>query len=151
MPKPVTVSVDVPQDRASVYEFLDVLGNHEPFTDHLMRDWRLSGPPRGVGAKAEVHTRALGISDVVDIEVLAADPPTRIVERNVAHKAGRVGEGTYVLTPRAEGGTTITFEYRWIKAPLLDRVLSPLTRAYLRRANGVAMRRLAAHLAATKS
>ena len=151
MPKPVTVTVDVPQDRATVYDFLDVLANHEPFTDHLMRDWQLSGPARGVGSKAQVHTRALGISDVVDIEVLAADPPTRILERNVAHKAGRVGEGTYVLTPRADGGTTIAFEYRWIKAPLLDRVLSPLTRAYIRRANEVAMRRLAEQLAATTS
>src|SRR4051794_33773563 len=112
MPKPVSVSVDVPQQRASVYDFLDVRANHEPFTNHLMRDWQFSGPPRGVGSKAQVHVRSFGISDVVDIEVIGADAPERIVERNVAKKAGRVGEGTYMLTPREGGGTTIRFEYR---------------------------------------
>src|SRR4051812_20848649 len=59
MPKPVTVTVDVPQDRERVFDFLDVMANHEPFTDHLMRDWELSGPARGVGSKARVHVRAL--------------------------------------------------------------------------------------------
>ena len=144
--KPVTVAVDVPQDRARVYDFLDVMANHEPFTNHLMRDWHLSGPERGVGAKAQVSVRALGVSDTVDIEVFEACAPERIVERNVARKSGRIGQGTYVLTPRSDGGTTITFEYRWIKAPLADRMMAPLTRAYIRRANAVAMRRLAEQL-----
>src|SRR4051812_19397824 len=147
MPKPVTVSVDVPQDRERVFEFLDVMANHEPFTDHLMRDWELSGPARGVGSKARVHVRALGVSDVVDIEVVDAEAPTRIVERNVAAKAGRTAEGTYTLTPSG-AGTRISFEYRWIVTPLLDRLTAPLARAYLRRANETAMRRLAEQLAA---
>src|SRR3954452_13770821 len=96
MPKPVTVSVDVPQDRERVFDFLDVMANHEPFTDHLMRDWELSGPARGVGSKARVHVRALGVSDTIDIEVVDAAAPERIVERNTATRAGRVGQGTYV-------------------------------------------------------
>jgi hypothetical protein len=29
-PKPVTVSIDVPQPRAAVFAFLDVMANHEP-------------------------------------------------------------------------------------------------------------------------
>jgi len=148
MPRPVVVSVDVPQDRTRVFAFLDVMANHEAFTDHLMRDWQLSGPDRGVGSKAQVRVRAFGVSDVVDIEVLDADPPKSIVERNHAHKTGRVGQGTYVLTPAADGGTTITFEYRWIHAPFLDRLLTPMVRAYMRRTNSVAMRRLAEQLAA---
>ena len=147
MPKPVTVSVDVEQDRERVYDFLDVMANHEPFTDHLMRDWELSGPERGIGSKARVHVRAMGISDTVDIEVVDAEAPERIVERYTAEKAGRVGQGTYELEPLPSGGTRITFEYRWIHAPVLDRLTAPLTRAYLRRTNETAMRRLAEHLA----
>jgi Polyketide cyclase / dehydrase and lipid transport len=148
MPKPVTVSIDVPQERDRVYDFLDVMANHEPFTDHLLRDWELAGPERGVGSRARVHVRALGVTDVVDIEVVDAEAPARIVERNTAAKAGRTAEGTYLLEERPEGGTRITFEYRWIVAPLADRLGAPLARAFIRRANETAMRRLAEQLAA---
>ncbi len=146
MPSPVTVTVDVPQAPSLVFDFLDVMANHEPFNDHLMRDWELRGPERGVGSGARVTVKALGITDTVDIEVVDAEKPRRIVERNVAAKAGRTGEGTYVLEPLPDGGTRITFEYRWIVAPLLDRLTAPLTRAYLRRNNAIAMRRLAEQL-----
>jgi uncharacterized protein YndB with AHSA1/START domain len=147
MIKPVTVSITVPQDPEHVFDFLDLMANHEPFNDHLMRDWELSGPERGVGSKARVHTRALGMSDVVDIEVVDAEVPTRIVERNTAAKAGRTGQGTYTLDPLPDGGTRITFEYRWIVAPMIDRLTAPLARAYIRRNNATAMRRLAEQLA----
>ena len=147
MPKPITVTVDVAQDVEHVYDFLDLMANHEAFTDHLMRDWELSGPARGVGSKARVRTKALGMSDVVEFEVVAAERPTRIVERNVATMAGRTGQGTYVLAPLPGGGTRITFEYRWLVTPLADRVLSPIARRFLRRTNETAMRRLADLLA----
>lgn len=148
MPKPVTVSVDVPQPQAAVYDFLDVMANHEPFNDHLMHDWTYSGPARGVGSRAQVRTKALGIGDVVDIEVTDAEAPVRIVERNVARKAGRVGQGTYELATLPGGGTRITFEFRWLTAPLADRVASPLVRAFIRRNNETSMRRLRELLAA---
>jgi hypothetical protein len=45
--KPVTVSIEVPRSREEVYDFLDVLGNHEGFTDHFLVDWEVSGPQRG--------------------------------------------------------------------------------------------------------
>ena len=146
MPTPVTVSIDVPHDPETVFDFLDVMANHEPFNDHLMRDWVLSGPERGVGSRARVTTRALGMSDVVDIEVVDAEAPTRIVERNTAARAGRTGEGTYELAALPGGGTRVTFEYRWIVAPLIDRLTAPVARAFIRRNNVTAMRRLAEHL-----
>jgi uncharacterized protein YndB with AHSA1/START domain len=144
---PVTVSIDVPQPIGEVFDFLDVMANHEPFNDHLMRDWELSGPPRGVGSRARVRTRALGMNDVVDIEVTESEAPTRIVEVNVAAKAKRTGQGTYTLTPLTGGGTRITFEYRWIVAPTIDRLTRPMARAFIRRNNTTAMRRLAEQLA----
>jgi LmbE family N-acetylglucosaminyl deacetylase len=146
MPKPVAVSIDVPHDPETVFEFLDVMANHEPFNDHLMRNWVLSGPERGVGSRARVTTRALGMSDVVDIEVVDAETPVRIVERNTAAKAGRTGEGTYVLAALPDGGTRITFEYRWIVTPSIDRLTAPLARAFIRRNNVTALRRLAEQL-----
>jgi uncharacterized protein YndB with AHSA1/START domain len=146
MPKPVIVSVDVPQDRQQVFAFLDVMANHEGFNDHLMRDWELSGPERGVGSRARVHVKAMGMADVVDIEVVDAEAPVRIVERNTAAKAGRTGQGTYTLEPLPDGGTRIAFEYRWIVTPTIDRITAPLARAFIRRNNRTAMRRLADQL-----
>jgi hypothetical protein len=86
------------------------------------------------------------VTDVVDIEVVGAEAPERIVERNTAAKAGRTAEGTYVLEERPGGGTRITFEYRWIVTPLADRLTAPLARTFIRRANTTAMRRLAEQL-----
>ena len=142
MPRPVTVHVDVPAEPHEVFDFLDVMANHESFNDHLMRRWELAGPPRGVGSKATVHVKALGVEDEIDIEVLEAEAPSRIVERNVARKAGRVGEGTFTLEPLPGAGTRVTFTYRWVVAPLVDRLTAPAVRAYLRRNNTIAMRRL---------
>ena len=142
MPKPVTVSVDVPQAIDRVFDFLDVMANHEAFNDHLLTNWQLSGPARGVGSAAQVHSKALGVSDVIDIEVTAATAPTCIVERNTATKAGRVGQGTYTLSALPSGGTHIEFEYRWLVTPLADTLTSPLARAFIRRNNATAMSRL---------
>ncbi|MEZ5343348.1 MAG: SRPBCC family protein [Acidimicrobiales bacterium] len=103
-------------------------------------------PSAGVGSKARVRTRALGISDTVEIEVVASHAPTTIVETNVAAKAKRTGQGTYTLEPLPGGGTRIDFEFRWLVAPLMDRLTKPIVRAFIRRNNTRAMQRLAVQL-----
>jgi hypothetical protein len=140
---PVTVSIDLPQSRQDVFDFLDVMANHEPFTDHILKDWEYSGPGRGVGSKARVHVSAAGRTDTVDIEVIDAEPPARIVERNVGAGGKRVATGTYTLSERPEGGTHVQFEYAWLEVPLSERVMAPVVRGMLRRANERAMVRLA--------
>jgi hypothetical protein len=95
--KPVMVSTDVPQQRAAVYDFLDVMSNHEQFTDHIMQDWHLDGPASGVGAKARVKVVAAGRTETVDIEVIEAERPVKTVERNIGAGGKRVGTGTYTL------------------------------------------------------
>src|SRR5262245_6455820 len=139
MPSPVTVSVEVPQDRQRVFDYIDVLANHATFNDHFLHAWEFSGPPRGIGAKARAQTRALGMSQEMEIEVIEAVPPERTVERNTS--GGRVGQGTYRLEPLTDGGTRISFEYRWIKTPWAERLASPLARAAVRRAVTKALRR----------
>jgi polyketide cyclase/dehydrase/lipid transport protein len=147
--KPVRVSIDVPQARADVYDFLDVLANHELFTDHMMRDWRYEGPARGVGAKAKVTAFAAGRTDTLDMEVVEADRPTRNVERNVGG-SGRVLTGTYTLAELPGGGTRITFESAWLRVPRSEALAAPLVRAVVRRGNKRAMERLAEQLRAYK-
>jgi carbon monoxide dehydrogenase subunit G len=145
---PVNVTIEVPYPPEEVYDFLDVMANHEPFTNHILRDWEYSGPDRGVGSKARVKAVVAGRSDAVEIEVVSAERPTKIVERNVGAGGRRVANGTYTLELLPSGGTRIVFEYSWQEAPLSERVASPLVRAVLRRGNQRAMERLAKQLAA---
>jgi hypothetical protein len=143
--KPVRVSIDVPQTREDVYDFLDVLANHETFTDHFLRDWRCAGPARGVGAKAKVTAVAGGRSEALDIEVIEAERPARNMERNIG-ASGRVATGTYTLDELPGGGTRITFESAWERVPRTEAMSAPLVRAIARRANERSLRRLAEHL-----
>jgi hypothetical protein len=140
--RPISVSIDVPHPRADVFDHLDVMANHEPFTNHMLTDWEYSGPPRGGGSKARVKSSFGALSDHADIEVVSAAAPATIVERNVSAKGARVATGTYTLDELPDGGTRVTFTYAWEQAPLADRALSPLVRSVLKRGNATAMARL---------
>jgi carbon monoxide dehydrogenase subunit G len=148
--KPVRVTTNVPYPREEVFDFLDVMSNHEPFTNHILKDWEYSGPDRGVGSKAQVHVTTAGRTDTIDIEVVSAERPAKIVERNIGAGGKRVANGTYRLEELANGGTRIEFEYAWRVAPLSERLMSPVVRSMLRKANERAMERLAGELAAVK-
>ena len=145
--KPVTATVTVPQPREEVYDFLDVLANHEHFTDHFLVDWELSGPAAGVGARARIRVKSLGPDDRLDMEVVAAERPRTTVEESVGAKGRRRTRGTYILEPLPGGGTRVTFELAWLEAPRSERLLAPITRSVVRRANAKALRRLAEALA----
>jgi hypothetical protein len=145
--KPIAVSVTVPHARPDVYDFLDVLGNHRPFTDHMLVDWELSGPQRGVGAKARMRAKAPGPKQWADMTVVDAEPGVRITEEAVGAKGARRTRGTYVLADAPGGGTLITFTLQLLEAPPAERLVSPLTRIWLQRANARAMTRLAEELA----
>ena len=145
--KPVKVSIQVPYSREDVFDFLDVMANHEPFTNHVLRDWEYSGPDRGIGSKARVHVSVGPRTDTVDIEVVDAERPVKIVERNTGAGGRRIANGTYTLRELPDGSTGIEFEYTWREVPLSERVMSPVVRSMLRRANERAMQRLAERLA----
>lgn len=140
--KPVTVSATSSRPVEEVYDYLDVLANHERFVDHLFTDWSFSGPERGVGARAEARADAPMSQDWTDFVVLEAEPPRRIVEQAIGAKGKRHTRGTYTLGTLPEGGTGISFELEWIEAGRLERLFGPLTRAFVRRANAKSMRRL---------
>jgi hypothetical protein len=145
--KPVTVSVDVPQPVEEVYDFLDVLANHEAFLDHFLVDWKFSGPARGVGAKAEARASAPMSQDWTEFEMVEAERPKRIVEEGVGLKGRRRTRGTYRFEPLPSGGTEISFELAWVEAARAESLVPALTRAFLKRPNAKAMRRLAKLLA----
>jgi ribosome-associated toxin RatA of RatAB toxin-antitoxin module len=147
--KPVTVSIDVPTSPHRVYEFLEELGNHEQFMDHFMVDWQLSGPKKGVGAKANVRVKATAEKDWTDVEIVEADSDRRLVEETTGGpSAKRRTQGTYLLEALPDGGTRIGFELEFLELPAAERIMGPLNRAYVKRVNRKAMKRLAERLAA---
>lgn len=100
--KPVTVSVTVPNSREEVYDFLDVLANHEPFTDHMMVDWQYSGPAAGIGARARMRLKKPGRADWMDLEIVEVHPPTTSVEETLG--AGGRRHARHVHPRRGPGG-----------------------------------------------
>jgi hypothetical protein len=148
--KPITVSVDVPQPRDRVFAFLDVMRNHERFTDHMLTDWRYEGPARGVGSTARVQTKVAGKTDSLVIETVASAAPVEIVEHKVGAGGRRRASGSYSLLSLPSGGTRVRFEYAWREAPLSERLLSPLVRAVMRPPLQRSMQRLAEQLATSE-
>jgi len=145
--KPVSASVTVPNSSEEVYAFLDVLANHEAFTNHMLTDWSYDGSPAGVGARARMRLRKPGRTDWLDLQVVAADPPRTSVEESVSARGRRRTRGRYVLDELPDGGTRVTFELAWLQAPLVERLAAPLTRAIARQGNLRSLRRLAEQLA----
>jgi hypothetical protein len=145
--KPVTVSIEVPQPAEEVFDYLAVLANHEAFLDHFLVDWEFSGPPRGVGAKAAARASAPMSQDWTEFEIVEMEEPLRIVEEGVGLKGKRHTRGTYRLRGLPDGGTEISFELEWIEAARAESLIPAMTRAFIRRPNAKALRRLARELA----
>lgn len=142
---PVTVSVEVAKPRQEVFDFLDVLANHESFMDHLFTNWECSGPRRGLGARARARQNAPGSQDWTEFEVVEV-APDRIVEEGVGAKGKRRTRGTYSFEELPGGGTRVSFELAWLQASKTESLVPFMTRAFVRRANGKGMRRLAKQL-----
>ncbi len=146
--KPVIATVHVPQARTEVFDFLDVLANHQSFTDHFLVDWELWGPAAGVGAKARMRVKGPGPDDRIEMTVIASERPRMTAEESVGANGRRRTRGTYTLADLPDGGTRVAFELRWLEAPLAERLLAPITRSVVARANQKALRRLVEALAA---
>jgi len=144
--KPIRVSVDVDQSREDVFAFLDVLANHEPFTDHMLVEWSCDGPPAGVGARATMRVAGFWRADRIEMVVVAATPPARIVEESTTADGRRRTRGTYTLSALPRGGTRVQFELAFVDTLWTDRLAGPLLRGWVKRANATAMRRLGATL-----
>jgi hypothetical protein len=144
--KPVEVSTVIRRPIAQVYAHLDVLGNHEAFTDHFLVDWELHGAASGVGASVRMRVRAPGRSEEVELTVIDAEPPVRTVEETVGAGGRRRTRGTYTLAALDADRTEVRFEIDPLEVPRSERPLWPLSRAWLRRQNARSLERLRGQL-----
>lgn len=141
--KPVISAATVARPPREVFEFLDALANHERFLDHYLTDWSFSGPRRGVGAKARARANSPASQDWFEFEVVESAAPSRIAETGTSAGGKRKTRGTYRLEPSADGGTDIVFELEFLQLPRSERIAPFLSRAFAKRVNDKAIRRLA--------
>jgi hypothetical protein len=146
--KPVEVSTVIQRPIAEVYAHLDVLANHEAFTDHFLVDWQLRGPASGVGASVTMSVRAPGRTEEVELTVIDAEPPVRTVEETVGAGGRRRTRGTYTLAEVDPDHTEVRFAIDPLEVPRSERPLWPLSRAWLRRQNARSLERLREQLEA---
>jgi uncharacterized protein YndB with AHSA1/START domain len=146
----VTVSIVVSAPREQVFDYLQDIANHSEFTDHYLVDWHLTRIDSvGLGAGARFRMKAPGVrfswADVTFVEV---ERPQRIVEAGRTGKFNRIRTlGVYELQPAPLGATRVQFTLLTVPATLSDRLMEGLgARAWTRRKNGRAMRRLRAIL-----
>jgi uncharacterized protein YndB with AHSA1/START domain len=146
MPEPVTVSVEVDRPRQEVFEYVDLLANHERWLSRLYKDWSFEGPRRGVGAIARAQVDAPAAREKVSFEVVESVAPERIVEAGESAHGKRETRGTYRFTELDGGRTRIEFELAWVQAPRTERLVPFVSRAFMARALGRSMKTLAALL-----
>jgi hypothetical protein len=144
--QPVTVSVEVARSRQEAFDYVDVIANHEGWLKQLYKDWRFEGPKRGVGAAAIAQVDAPTAREKITLKVVESLAPERIVEDGESAHGKRQTRHTYRFVELKGGGTRIEYEYEWLKTPRTERIAPIVSRAFMARANGKAMKRLAALL-----
>ncbi len=147
---PVTVTVTVSRPREDVFEYLADIANHAEFTDHFLKDFRLTREQsygRGAGARYRVNM-PLNRFPWADSTIVEFDPPYRLVEAGRGGKFNRVPFTTEYHLFEGAGNTTRVELTSETDPPLFtDKFLERLgARGWFKRQNARALRRLRAIL-----
>jgi uncharacterized protein YndB with AHSA1/START domain len=123
---PVTNSITIGRPREEVFDYLADIANHPEFSDHYLKDWRLTrvdSVGRGAGARFRLDApfQRFGWADMTFIEV---ERPYRIVAVGRGGKFNRNKTfTTWTLSPSGNSATRV--EYSTETEPKLptDRIM----------------------------
>lgn len=144
---PVSSTVTIDRAPEEVYDYLYDVANHAEFTDHYLKEFRLTredslGP--GAGARFKVDA-PLNRFSWADVTIAEAERPRRIVQRGRTGKFNRVRLMSHYTLESLAGGTatrvTLTTE---TEPPKLasDRFMERLAKRWFKRKQGKAVKRL---------
>jgi uncharacterized protein YndB with AHSA1/START domain len=144
---PITASVTIDRPRDEVFSYLVDIANHPEFTDHYLKEWRLTridSVGRGAGARFRVDApfQRFGWADMTFVEV---QRPHRIVALGRGGKYNRIKTTTiWTLDVAPGGGTELELMIESEPALPTDRLLEALSgqRGWLKRKTRKALRRL---------
>ena len=146
---PVTSTVLVDRPANEVYDYLFDVANHAEFTDHYLKEFRLTREDSlGVGAGARFRVDApLNRFSWADVTVVEAVPPRRLVQRGRTGKFNRIRlVSTYEIGPN--GGSTQVSLKTETETPRLisDKIMELLARGWFKRKQRKDLKRLRAIL-----
>jgi uncharacterized protein YndB with AHSA1/START domain len=126
---PITAHVVIDRPREEIFEYLADIANHPEFSDHFMKQWRLTrveSKGRGAGArfKLDAPLDRFSWGDMTFIEV---KPPYQIIAAGCGGKFNRNETWTtWTLTP---AGSATRVEVTTESAPALptDRFIEAVT------------------------
>jgi uncharacterized protein YndB with AHSA1/START domain len=144
---PINASVTIDRPRDEVFAYLIDIANHPEFTDHYLKDWRLTridSVGRGAGARFRVDApfQRFGWADVTFVEV---ERPYKIVALGRGGKYNRIKITTiWTLDLAPGGGTELEVMVESEPALSTDRIVETLSgqRGWFKRKTRKALRRL---------
>jgi uncharacterized protein YndB with AHSA1/START domain len=128
---PVHAKVMIDRPREEVFAYLVDVANHAEFSDHFLKDWRLTrvdSVGRGAGARFRVDAplQRFAWADMTFVEV---ERPHRIVALGRGGKFNRIRTTTiWTLDPAPGGGTELEFMAETEPPLPTDRLMEVLTR-----------------------
>ena len=142
---PVTSTVTIDRSPEEVFDYLNDVANHAEFTDHYLKDFRLTREDTlGVGAGARFRVDApLNRFSWADIVITTAERPRRIVQRGRTGKYNRIRLlSTYAIEQHAGAvRVSLTTETETPRMPS-DKLMDALAKGWFKRKQGRALRRL---------
>ncbi len=145
---PVTVAITIERPREEVFDYLADIANHQEFSDHYLKRWRLTRLDSwGEGAGARYRLARRNRFQWAETTFAKVDPPYQIIGVGRGGKFNRVKNTmTWTLTP-AGGGTRVEFTAETEPALISDRLAELFGfRGWFRRGAKKALRRLRAIL-----
>lgn len=143
--RPFTVHTSIAASREEVFDFVGDLAGRVAYSDHYVKDLRLTRPrSTGVGAAARFRLEAPLASTWCEIVIAESDRPRRIVERGRVWRAGRTpAVAVYEFVPDVHGVTRVELTVWTEPATHVDSLKEAMgTRGWLRRQTKTALERL---------
>jgi uncharacterized protein YndB with AHSA1/START domain len=142
---PVTAQASISASREEIYEYVADLALRPAWCDHFLKDYRLAHPrSKGVGAAARYLIDAPLSRLYMEVAVIEAESPRRIVERAHGGRNLRTNGGvTWELTRAGSGLTRVEMTYWHEPGTPREAFKQRLgMRSWMRRQTGTALDRL---------
>jgi uncharacterized protein YndB with AHSA1/START domain len=148
---PVTSAITIGRPREEVFDYLADIANHPEFSDHYLKDWRLTridSVGRGAGARFKIDAPLQRFS-WADMTFVVVEPPHRIVAVGRYGKFNRVQTtAIWTLDVAPGGGTDVEYMIESEPALPTDKIVEAVSgqRGYFKRKVRKSLRRLQAIL-----